>query len=148
MQYAYNNWYEAGTVVAAYGRLEERDPCDLMPTMCFSPGDDAQQRPRCGPARSAEAVWHVVRHRAWNQYTFANRRCLRGERVVMSPAPDRPRKPDTNISCNECKKNVPLSEARSVEAEDYVLYFCGLECSDRWHQKAESELQAKNSGRK
>ncbi len=41
------------------------------------------------------------------------------------------------IPCEVCLKEIPLSEAKSEEANDYVSYFCGLECYDKWrHQKA------------
>lgn len=41
------------------------------------------------------------------------------------------------VSCEVCMKEVPMSEATSVEATDYVLHFCGLECYAKW--KAASE---------
>lgn len=41
------------------------------------------------------------------------------------------------ISCSECGKEIPPSEAQSVEGEDYMWYFCGLDCFDQW-QKRES----------
>lgn len=55
----------------------------------------------------------------------------------MSPAPDRADPPDNIVSCEECQKNVPLSEALTTEAQDYVLYFCGVECFELWRKKAE-----------
>lgn len=40
------------------------------------------------------------------------------------------------LSCELCLKSIPLSESEISEAEDYVAYFCGLECYDIWrHQK-------------
>lgn len=40
------------------------------------------------------------------------------------------------VSCEICLKSIPISEAKNAEAEDYVAYFCGLECYDVWkHQK-------------
>lgn len=40
------------------------------------------------------------------------------------------------LSCELCLKSIPLSESEISEAEDYVAYFCGLECYDVWrHQK-------------
>lgn len=45
------------------------------------------------------------------------------------------------ISCEKCLASVPLSEASVVEAEEYVAYFCGLECYDIWvHQKPSIKL--------
>jgi len=41
------------------------------------------------------------------------------------------------LSCELCLKSIPLSESEISEAEDYVAYFCGLECYDIWrHQKS------------
>lgn len=40
------------------------------------------------------------------------------------------------VSCEICLQNVPLSESQSEEASDYVAYFCGLNCYDKWkHQE-------------
>jgi len=40
------------------------------------------------------------------------------------------------VSCEICLKSIPVAEAKSAEAEDYVAYFCGLDCYDLWkHQK-------------
>lgn len=36
------------------------------------------------------------------------------------------------VACEVCLKQVPVSEAKSDEASDYVRYFCGLECYARW----------------
>lgn len=36
------------------------------------------------------------------------------------------------VSCKICLKEIPKSEAKSAEATDYVLYFCGLECYAKW----------------
>lgn len=49
-----------------------------------------------------------------------------------SPLPD----DEQLISCKTCLESVPLSESKISEAEDYVTYFCGLECYDLWiHQQ-------------
>jgi len=39
------------------------------------------------------------------------------------------------LSCELCLKSIPLSESEISEAEDYVAYFCGLECYDIWRQQ-------------
>ncbi len=36
------------------------------------------------------------------------------------------------VPCEFCLKDVPKSEAQSVEAWDYTAYFCGLECYEEW----------------
>jgi len=43
------------------------------------------------------------------------------------------------VSCNVCMKEVPLSEAKSAEAVDYVAHFCGLDCYNTWKKKSEKE---------
>ncbi len=49
-----------------------------------------------------------------------------------STAPER-------VSCDVCLKEVPKSEAQSPEGSDYVLYFCGLDCYERWRQQKDPE---------
>jgi hypothetical protein len=36
------------------------------------------------------------------------------------------------VKCEICLKEIPRSEAKSAEAVDYVLYFCGLDCFEKW----------------
>ncbi|MCU7800513.1 MAG: DUF3330 domain-containing protein [gamma proteobacterium symbiont of Lucinoma myriamae] len=41
------------------------------------------------------------------------------------------------VACEVCLNKIPVSEAKSAEATDYVAYFCGLDCYDKWkHQKS------------
>ena len=46
---------------------------------------------------------------------------------------------DQQLSCELCLKSVPLSESEISEAEDYVAYFCGLECYDIWRHQHKKE---------
>jgi hypothetical protein len=39
------------------------------------------------------------------------------------------------VSCEICMKEIPPSEARSSEASDYVIHFCGLECYGKWRKQ-------------
>ncbi len=39
------------------------------------------------------------------------------------------------VPCEECLKEIPKSEAKIVEANDYVINFCGLDCYDKWRKK-------------
>lgn len=39
---------------------------------------------------------------------------------------------DHKVACNACMKEIPVSEAHSGEADDYVRHFCGLDCYDKW----------------
>lgn len=36
------------------------------------------------------------------------------------------------VACSICLKEVPTSEAKSEEALDYVVHFCGLDCYETW----------------
>lgn len=45
--------------------------------------------------------------------------------LTNSPAPE-------HVTCAVCLKEVPRSEAQVAEAVDYVAYFCGLDCFERW----------------
>lgn len=38
----------------------------------------------------------------------------------------------TRVACEVCLKEVPRSEAVVPEAVDYVTYFCGLDCYEKW----------------
>jgi hypothetical protein len=42
---------------------------------------------------------------------------------------------ETLVSCDICMKEIPATEARSEEADDYVRHFCGLECYDKWRSQ-------------
>ncbi|MCW9046503.1 MAG: DUF3330 domain-containing protein [Gammaproteobacteria bacterium] len=54
-----------------------------------------------------------------------------------SPLPD----DEQLISCKICMEFVPLSESQISEAEEYIAYFCGLECYDLWkHQKQTTKI--------
>jgi transcription elongation factor Elf1 len=45
------------------------------------------------------------------------------------------------VACDICCKEIPLSEAKTSEAVDYVAYFCGLECYVKWKQESEQTEQ-------
>lgn len=42
-----------------------------------------------------------------------------------------PREPE-HISCKICMKEIPIDTAKSVEAVDYVVHFCGMGCYEKW----------------
>lgn len=42
---------------------------------------------------------------------------------------------ERKVPCRTCLKEIPLSEAKSAEAVDYVAHFCGLDCYDEWMKK-------------
>lgn len=39
------------------------------------------------------------------------------------------------VSCEECLKEVPVTEAMIPEAADYFVHFCGLECYEKWRSR-------------
>lgn len=36
------------------------------------------------------------------------------------------------ISCEMCLSDIPPSASGNSEVEDYVMYFCGIECYAQW----------------
>ncbi len=50
------------------------------------------------------------------------------------------------VRCEVCLKDIPVSEAQSAEAQDYVAYFCGLDCYDQW--KAQNQIHGGKGKRK
>ncbi|MBS0484760.1 MAG: DUF3330 domain-containing protein [Proteobacteria bacterium] len=49
------------------------------------------------------------------------------------------------MACAVCLKEIPLSEATSVKATDYIVYYCGLECYDQWKKQEEQAISAEKS---
>jgi len=49
------------------------------------------------------------------------------------------------IQCAVCMKEIPSSEAKNAEVQDYVMHFCGLECYDQWSKQTESKNSAEKS---
>ena len=47
-------------------------------------------------------------------------------------------RPEDHVFCSTCDRDVPVSEAVVPEAVDYMVYFCGLECYERWTAQANS----------
>jgi len=43
---------------------------------------------------------------------------------------------DSYVPCAACHREIPLSTAVWREGSDYVAYFCGLECYDRWRNQS------------
>jgi hypothetical protein len=56
-------------------------------------------------------------------FTFVS---MSGER--RSVVPER-------VPCQICQHDIPSDEALGFEATDYVVYFCGLECYQRWREQ-------------
>ena len=44
--------------------------------------------------------------------------------------------PEIHVACDVCMREIPVSEAKSEEATEYVFYFCGIDCYDKWSAQA------------
>ena len=45
------------------------------------------------------------------------------------------------VSCDICMKEIPRSEGKSIEAQDYVMNFCGLDCYEKWLKQKEQKTE-------
>jgi hypothetical protein len=43
------------------------------------------------------------------------------------------------VTCNICHREVPRAESLSAEGQDYLWFFCGLDCYEQWRHGAEAE---------
>lgn len=43
------------------------------------------------------------------------------------------------VPCEFCLREIPHPEAGTVEAEDYVMHFCGLACFRLWREAKDVE---------
>lgn len=43
------------------------------------------------------------------------------------------------VACEVCLKQIPVSEAKNEEAQDYVVHFCGLDCHEKWKAQQSSK---------
>ncbi len=50
--------------------------------------------------------------------------------------------PTAQVSCETCMKEIPASEAKSEEAVDYIIYFCGLDCYESWSTQDARETES------
>lgn len=39
------------------------------------------------------------------------------------------------VPCAVCLREVPRDAAQVAEAEDYVMYFCGIDCYGKWKNR-------------
>lgn len=42
------------------------------------------------------------------------------------------------VGCEVCLKEIPESVATTEEGEDYIHYFCGLDCYTKWKKQYKS----------
>jgi hypothetical protein len=43
------------------------------------------------------------------------------------------------LCCEVCLNEIPISEANSEEATEYIMYFYGLECYVQWIEQEKQE---------
>lgn len=43
------------------------------------------------------------------------------------------------VPCEVCLKEIPASEAKTAEAVDYVVHFCGIDCYAKWKEQQPRE---------
>ncbi len=92
-----------------------------------------------------ERTLRIYRRAVLNTSNFASTPSYRREfiqaccdfRRWLAATPAREQGVDTHaccgkVACETCRAEVPISEAKSAEAVDYVAYFCGLDCYRKW----------------
>jgi hypothetical protein len=51
-------------------------------------------------------------------------------------------KPPARVSCAVCRRELAADQALNQEGEDYVLWFCGIACYEKW-RSAQTEHDQK-----
>lgn len=46
------------------------------------------------------------------------------------------------LSCEVCLKEVPADAVKSVDAQDYVHHFCGLDCFEAWQNSGKHPIDS------
>lgn len=49
-----------------------------------------------------------------------------------------PHEPQT-VSCDLCLQEIPASTGKTMEADDYIYHFCGIDCYEKWQSKQQDE---------
>ena len=63
----------------------------------------------------------------------------------MEKSTQKPAAPHT-VECGVCMKQIPRSEAKSAEGDQYTLYFCGLDCYQKWKSDTEGRPERNGEG--
>lgn len=45
---------------------------------------------------------------------------------------EQPQEEVSQLDCELCLQEIPVSEDRSDEVREYVAHYCGIECYQRW----------------
>lgn len=61
-----------------------------------------------------------------------------GKMKTKDPAAEPRPRPESppQVSCEACMKQIPSENSYRSETEDYVLWFCGLDCYTTWKDEA------------
>ena len=51
--------------------------------------------------------------------------------MTAKPVPQEPEL----VACEICMEEIPTSLGTSMEADDYVHHFCGIDCYQQWQKK-------------
>lgn len=54
-----------------------------------------------------------------------------------------PKEPE-HVSCKTCMKEIPIDSAKSVEAVEYVVHFCGMDCYEKWKGQRHPRKQGRD----
>ncbi len=46
---------------------------------------------------------------------------------------------EPRLSCEVCLKEIPESTAYTQEGEEYIRYFCGIDCYQKWHREKSAD---------
>jgi hypothetical protein len=57
--------------------------------------------------------------------------CMTKSKPAQPPEPQAP----PRVSCRVCRREIPADIALCAEVEDYVLWFCGLDCYADWQRE-------------
>lgn len=61
----------------------------------------------------------------------------------MGSLPLKPNFEHEHISCEICLKEVSSNTGKVSEVDEYIMYFCGLECYDKWHHQLDDKSNSK-----
>ena len=65
---------------------------------------------------------------------------------AIMATPDKPVEVE-QVTCEMCLKEIPKASATSPEATDYFVYFCGLDCYEKWkYQSGKKTDQTERPG--
>jgi len=49
---------------------------------------------------------------------------------------------ETIIECAVCLEEIPVSAAKVSDIQDYIQYYCGIDCYKIWQDKHKKQLES------